>query len=251
MITTTDMKDLMKTNNPVEVSSIDFHAHILPTCDHGSRNLETSLKQLKLASTAGVDVVCATPHFYPSKEDVDDFLARREQSFNMLASAVDADAPKVLLGAEVLVFAGMEKMPDLHKLCLQGTNILLLEMPFVAWDDAVVRTVEEILTCDRFTVVLAHADRYDPDDINYLLGLGALFQLNAESIANPFPKKHIRSWIDHESLVAIGSDIHGTDIGYKKWHRARRKLGADWHDIMSKNCSLIHSSQEKIVTSRI
>ena len=46
------------------MTQIDFHAHILPRCDHGSDGWETSRQQLKLAREAGVEVICATSHFY-------------------------------------------------------------------------------------------------------------------------------------------------------------------------------------------
>jgi protein-tyrosine phosphatase len=45
---------------------IDFHAHILPGLDHGCKDLTTAVTQLKMAKKAGIDVVVATSHFYPS-----------------------------------------------------------------------------------------------------------------------------------------------------------------------------------------
>ena len=38
------------------MKEIDFHAHILPGCDHGSDGWRTSRQQLKLAREAGVEV---------------------------------------------------------------------------------------------------------------------------------------------------------------------------------------------------
>ena len=50
--------------------TLDYHAHVLPGCDHGSDGVETSRKQLAMAAAAGIRTVCATPHFYPHKESI-------------------------------------------------------------------------------------------------------------------------------------------------------------------------------------
>ena len=47
---------------------IDFHAHILPGADHGSRDVKTTKAQLEMLAGAGVKAVVATPHFYPQKD---------------------------------------------------------------------------------------------------------------------------------------------------------------------------------------
>ena len=46
---------------------VDYHAHILPGCDHGSDGTETSKRQLEAAKAAGIETVCATSHFYPDR----------------------------------------------------------------------------------------------------------------------------------------------------------------------------------------
>ena len=46
------------------MKEIDFHAHILPHCDHGSDGWETSRQQLQLAQEAGVEVQAAEAVFW-------------------------------------------------------------------------------------------------------------------------------------------------------------------------------------------
>ncbi len=43
---------------------IDFHTHILPGIDDGSRNVEMSLRMLAAQREQQVDEIVATPHFY-------------------------------------------------------------------------------------------------------------------------------------------------------------------------------------------
>ena len=94
---------------------VDYHAHILPGCDHGSDGTETSKRQLEAAKAAGIETVCATSHFYPDKENLDRFLARRTDCFEKL-KAVRGNFPEIRLGAEVLLCEGFEHFENIEKL---------------------------------------------------------------------------------------------------------------------------------------
>ena len=115
----------MKRSNGGIDLSLDYHAHVLPGCDHGSDRLETSLRQLDMAAAAGIRTVCATPHFYPHKESAESFLRRREECAQLLRAHLPEQAPQICLGAEVLICDGMERLEGLHRLCREGTNELL------------------------------------------------------------------------------------------------------------------------------
>ena len=127
----------MKHNNIELDLSLDYHSHILPGCDHGSDGLATSLNQLKMAAAAGVKTVCATPHFYPHKESIEGFLRRRAETAALLMNSVPENAPRVQLSAEVLICDGMESMDGIPYLCREGTNELLIEMPFYEWPKSI------------------------------------------------------------------------------------------------------------------
>lgn len=208
------------------MKKIDFHAHILPGCDHGCDCVDTSLRQLTLARAAGVDIVCATPHFYAEREDVHEFLMRRRACFEELSQAVSEYGkalPEVFCGAEVLAFAGIERLPELKQLCLGETNLLLLEMPFVPWQTAVIDSVRELLGNPDYEIVLAHAERYDAGDIEQLAECGAMIQCNAGELKRLLLRRSVRSWLDQEKLVAMGSDIHGASNAYQIWSRAEKR----------------------------
>lgn len=63
---------------------IDFHSHILPGIDDGSASVEESLKLLEMLAEQGVKTVVATPHFYPDRTSVSDFLRRRDAAYQRL-----------------------------------------------------------------------------------------------------------------------------------------------------------------------
>lgn len=202
---------------------IDFHAHVLPGCDHGSDGLETSLKQLALAEAAGVDTLIATPHFYPQREDLEEFLDRRSSTSRLLKEHYKGPL-KLLLGAEVSLCNGLEHLQGLESLCVENTDIILLEMPLNYWSRSLEETLIAIQDSGNVTPVLAHIDRYDPKRIDQLLEYGLLAQLNAEGLLGFFGKRRRLEWIDRGSVVALGSDIHGVRTGYMDFTKALKGL---------------------------
>ena len=147
----------MKRSNGMIDLSLDYHAHVLPGCDHGSDGLETSLRQLDMAAAAGIRTVCA----------------------QLLRAHFPEQAPQICLGAEVLICDGMERLDGLHRLCREGTNELLLEMPFYAWPAFVRDTLYHLLDLQDIQIVLAHAERYLAADIGQLARDGVPLQLKA------------------------------------------------------------------------
>lgn len=202
----------------------DYHAHILPGCDHGSDSVETSLKQLKMAKSAGVETICATPHFYPNNESVKSFLSRRSRTFEILKAASAENDPKILLGAEVLICDGMARMEHLPDLCLEGTSELLLEMPFYEWPDNIWDTVFSLNDIEELDIVIAHADRYPPKNIEVLIDAGIPLQLNAGSLTHVLRRSKYMSWIENGYVAYIGSDIHGLGDGYREFEKSVRLI---------------------------
>ena len=80
---------------------VDFHSHILPGIDDGAKDVETSVKMLELAKSQGIHTIIATPHYYPNKKKLEDFLSARAESYKILMDYVSAnniDIPKIVLG---------------------------------------------------------------------------------------------------------------------------------------------------------
>ena len=163
---------------------IDFHSHILPGIDDGSRNVKMSLGMIEELSRQGVDTICATSHFYVTQRTPEHYLERRQEAYELLEPVLPDNAPRILLGAEVLYFPGISRMEALSSLCLEGTDVLLLEMPFSAWQEYWIREVCDLASSGEFTVLLAHIERYytqQPKKVwDQLLDLDVLMQSNAD-----------------------------------------------------------------------
>lgn len=225
---------------PPEIGIIDFHSHILPHADHGSDGLKTSAEQLRLLSGAGVGVVIATPHFYPESHTVESFLARRSKAAEELRSSLPEGSPKIILGAEVLLCEGLDRMDGLSELCIEGTKAILLEMPMHRWSDGLIETVERISELG-LTPIMAHVDRYPLREVERFYELdGTYFQLNAPSLCKLFGKRDYLKMVDSGAAVAIGSDLHMTDTAaVRSFSAALRSLGSERvKKIMKKSAEL-------------
>ena len=220
MATRTLMK---RTNSKIDLT-LDYHAHVLPGCDHGSDSVETSRKQLAMAAVAGVRTVCATPHFYPHRESIPSFLQRREASARLLRENLTADAPQLQLGAEVLICDGMERLDGLPRLCRGETNELLLEMPFYQWPETIWDTLYALCERRDIEIVLAHAERYSPEAIEQLIRDNVALQLNSECLTRPLHRKRYLTWIKNGSVKYLGSDIHMLGDGYRAWEKCVKLL---------------------------
>ena len=61
-------------------SLVDLHSHILPGIDDGSPDVGTSAAMLRREAEQGVDVVCATSHYYAKHSSIPAFCERRAEA---------------------------------------------------------------------------------------------------------------------------------------------------------------------------
>ncbi len=220
---------------------IDWHSHILPRIDDGSHSSDESLAMLQRMAEQGVDTVIATPHFYPNHEkSVDAFLERRAASEARLRErmANRGGLPRVICGAEVNYFPGISRMDELDRLTIGGGRMLLLEMPFVTWTEYTIRELMEMINDDRYTVLLAHMERYwwlqDKRTRKRLLDNGIHMQTNASTLIRFSTRRKALQLLKSKHIRFLGSDAHNMtsrppEIG-EAYDILRDKLGDDFVD---------------------
>lgn len=67
---------------------VEVHSHILPGIDDGSPDVETSLKMIDMLKKQGAKAIVLTPHYYSDSISYDDFVARRNNAYNLLKSSL-------------------------------------------------------------------------------------------------------------------------------------------------------------------
>ncbi len=196
---------------------IDFHSHILPEIDDGSRSIEESIAILDKMTEDDVDIVVATPHFYPHRMSAQHFLEQRNKAYETLKPFLTEKHPQILLGAEVLLSSNLLRDNLLEQLCIQGTKYLLLEMPYVKLTNSMIDCVEELSDSGRVKVMVAHIERYlkftDYSDLEKLMSLEVIGQLNAKSFEDRKTRKNCYKLLKQNLAHVISTDYHRIDRG--------------------------------------
>lgn len=191
---------------------IDWHSHILPSVDDGSRDAAESVMLLEALAEQGVTTVIATPHFIPNKESALDFVKRRNTAYNELKSVYSSGAVEIRLGAEVEYYSGISRLLELNELCIEKTNLLLLEMPIARWTEYTVRELTEIATTKNIVLILAHIERslklQSKKTMQRLFEAGILMQVNATFFTETAAKRKALSLLRGGMVQLIGSDCH-------------------------------------------
>jgi protein-tyrosine phosphatase len=218
---------------------IDWHSHILPALDDGSKSVSESLSMLRFHTEQGIRCVIATPHFYANHDSVSSFLSRRTRSYERLCEGMaeknTLDFPHVICGAEVQYYLGISRLSDIDRLSLGSSKLLLLEMPMAKWSGYEVREVIELSRTSGLTLVLAHIDRYmplqKPGVFDEFCENGILMQVNASFFDGLWTRKKALRWLEEGRLHFLGSDCHNLTSRPPKIEAAyayiRRKFGRD------------------------
>lgn len=193
----------------------DFHSHILPGIDDGSRSVKESLAMLRMEAEQGIGCVVATPHFYANHDDPERFLARRKAASARLRAAMPEQEtlPRIRIGAEVHYFHGMSDSEVLTRLTIAEKGCILIEMPPAPWTAQMYRELEWIYTKQALTPVIAHVDRYIRPLQTHgiprrLEELPVLVQANASFFLRRSTAPMALRMLRQERIHLLGSDCH-------------------------------------------
>jgi protein-tyrosine phosphatase len=194
------------------MAMIDFHTHVLPGVDDGSRNTEMSLEMLRIAASQGVDLMVATPHFYADSDRVEPFLERRRGAYEQLMERREPDMPELVCGAEVAFFWGIGHAEGIERLCIGNTNLMLLEMPFRPWSEKDLLEVQQLIR-RGIRPILAHLERFypyqkDKELIPALVEYPLYVQINAECLLNWKTRHQPLKLFKQGKAHLLGSDCH-------------------------------------------
>lgn len=196
-------------------SLYDIHGHFLPGMDDGCKTAEESIEVLRQAKEQGVQVMFATPHYYPV-ESIEAFLHRRTAAVERLKQAMgdapEETFPKICLGAEVELRPGLSSDPMLERLCLGGTRYLLTELPWGGWGSDILRELRNLGVSCGITPVMAHLERYVSmagwRAVAQVLEQDVLVQVNAGSFLRFADRQAVKKILRYGGIHLLGADCH-------------------------------------------
>ena len=190
---------------------IDIHAHVLPFVDDGSQSMDETLDLLKEEEKLGVTDIICTPHlrskYRAEKNELIEIIDKVQQSANSNGINV-----KLHLGRELYVSKHYKSNVKTFSATMPNEKYVLIEYNF-GYECEIVETVYELLSMG-LTPIVAHPERYSYitlSDIEELKSLGALIQINAESVtASVFSRsgRFAKKLLSKGLVDFVASDIH-------------------------------------------
>lgn len=209
----------------------DLHTHILPGMDDGAQTVEESLKLLYALWEQDVKKVVLSPHFYAHMETAETFLNRRQTQAELLKKAVERvkiPLPSGYLGAEVQVTKNLLKyQPRFTELCISGTAYMLVEPPYMYWENWMYETIQELINED-IVPIIAHIERFlrfnPKENIDRLMSMDVLLQSNASSYRLFKKRRFLYPLIKREQIHSFVSDAHNLRTRFPEMDYAERRV---------------------------
>lgn len=208
----------------------DYHSHILPGIDDGAKDETTSLAMIELLKKQGVERIVATPHFYAHRErSVSDFADKRKNAFEAVSGKVSG--LDIVLGAEIAIEHGISDMKDIEKLAIQGTDLILTELPYTGFSPWMTSEIYNIHIEYKLKPVIAHIHRYidyyTENQIEQILELPVILQINNEAFASRKEARFVKKLLKSEIPVIFGSDSHDMTKRRPNWDLLKRKCKSE------------------------
>lgn len=139
---------------------IDFHSHILPNIDDGSRSIDETFNLIKEAKEAGFEAIISTSHYMENYYETD--TPEREVWVNAIYENLQAKNIdiKLYLGNEIYMSENIIKLLEQGKAStINDTSYLLFELPLNAEPMNLYDIIYEMLQY-KLVPILAHPERY-------------------------------------------------------------------------------------------
>jgi protein-tyrosine phosphatase len=212
---------------------VDLHSHVVPSDDDGAQTISEGRSLCAGAARHGTRLLYATPHVWPQLT----LTAAREAAIKRTFAAVAARAGLELrLGYELTPTAALLD-EDPRRYRLQGTDAVLMEVPFVGPADLLVPLAEQTEAAGLRPVIAhperAEAVRAEPGLARQLAERGWLLQVNATSLTGYHgPVTESLAWdlLDSGLVALVASDGHRAERPPhldEAYEAARSRLGEE------------------------
>lgn len=207
---------------------IDFHSHILPNIDDGSKSQEQSKAIIEEAIEAGFTKIISTSHYLEDYYEVDE--ANREIMIRKLNE--DCKDIELYLGSEIYITDSIvQLLEDKKASTINNSRYVLFELPLNSKPFNAKEVVYKLIE-KEYIPIIAHPERYsyvqdDIDFVNELAEMGAFFQANYGSIIGLYGRKAektVKKLLKDGLIHFLGSDVHRDNQIYPYMPKIFKKL---------------------------
>ena len=201
---------------------IDFHSHILPNIDDGSRSIEETFNLIKEAEKAGFEAIISTSHYMENYYETD--VPEREVWVKAILENLKTKNinTNLYLGNEIYFSDNIIELLEKRKAStINDTSYVLFELPLNAEPMNLYDIIYDMLQY-KLVPILAHPERYsfvqkDPELIYDLIEKGVLIQSNYGSIIGQYGEKAqviVKKFLESNMVHFLGSDVHRPNTIY-------------------------------------
>lgn len=211
---------------------IDFHSHILPAIDDGSRDIDETYNMLREAKEAGFSAIISTSHYIEESYNCD--KQEREKIISEIQKGLkqrNIDI-KIYNGAEAYVSRDLNLQIKENKVpTINNSKYILFELPMntkvLFLEDAIYN-----LLSINIVPIIAHPERYtfvqeDPNILLELIEKGVLFQMNYGSVSGLYGKDTKRTAIKllkANMIHFLGTDAHRQQSIYSNMNELKGNI---------------------------
>ena len=193
------------------VRFVDCHSHVVPSGDDGAASVRQGIELCRGAERHGTVILFATPHVWPELPLTEEREAAVRKTYEAMRPHAGLD---LRLGFELTPHPRFLR-EDLSRYTLDGTDTVLVEVPFTGTIGLLFRVAEHI-EHSGFRPVIAHPERTesvldDPALATELAARGWLLQVNATSVLGlhgPAPEGLAWQFLREGVAVLVASDGH-------------------------------------------
>lgn len=201
---------------------IDFHSHILPNIDDGSRSIEETFNLIKEAESVGFEAIISTSHYIEGYYETN--TPEREVWINAIYDNLKNKdiSINLYLGNEIYLSENiMELLENAKASTINDTSYVLFELPMNNEPLNLYNIIYEMMQ-NKLVPVLAHPERYsfvqkDPELIYDLIEKGVLMQCNYGSIIGQYGEKAriiVKKMLENNMVHFLGTDVHRQNTIY-------------------------------------
>ncbi len=203
---------------------IDFHSHILPNIDDGSRSIDETFNLIKEAKEAGFEAVISTSHYMEGYYET--AVQEREIWLNTIHNNLKKKGLDIelYLGSEIYMSDNLIKLLEEGKAStINNSSYVLFEMPLNIEPLNLYDVIYEMLQY-KLVPILAHPERYsfiqkEPELALDLIEKGVLLQANYGSIIGQYgsrTKMIVKKFYECNMIHFLGTDVHRQNTIYPK-----------------------------------
>ena len=211
---------------------IDFHTHILPNVDDGSKSIDETFELLNEAKKAGFDTIISTSHYIEDYYNVN--VSEREVWINAISEILKKENNdlKLYLGNEVYLTENIMELLETGKATtINKSRYILFEFPMNTKPMNMYDIIYDMLQ-NKLIPILAHPERYsfvqkEPEIIYDLIQKGVLMQANYGSIIGRYGEKAqlmVRKFFENNMIQFLGSDVHKKNTIYPRITQALNEI---------------------------